>query len=65
MYAREQVGHLWLVNPIETTLEVYRPSDSAWTLLHTFVDSDVVHAEPFSTVSIDIARWWLPEAPQQ
>ena len=65
IYARQQVVHLWLVNPIAKTLEVYRLSDSAWTLLHTFVDNDVVQAEPFSTVSIDISRWWLPEAPQQ
>jgi len=43
-----------LVNPIAKTLEVYRLSDSAWTLLHTFVDGDVVRAEPF-----------IPEAPQE
>jgi Uma2 family endonuclease len=33
IYAREGVHHLWLVNPIQRTLETYRLSASKWTLL--------------------------------
>lgn len=62
IYAREAVAHLWLVNPIAKTLEVYRLSDSNWVLLHTYVNDDVVRAEPFAQVAIEIGRWWLPEA---
>ncbi|MGH9320418.1 MAG: Uma2 family endonuclease [Vicinamibacteria bacterium] len=62
IYAREGVHHLWLVNPIARTLEVYRLSDSKWVLLQTSVNDEVVQAEPFGNVSIDMARWWLPEA---
>jgi Uma2 family endonuclease len=63
IYAREAVAHLWLVNPIAKTLEVYRLSDSSWVLVHTYVNDDVVRAEPFAEVAIEIGRWWLPEAP--
>jgi len=60
-YAREKVSHLWLVNPIARTLEVFRLSESAWTLASTFVGNEVVRAEPFDTIGLDMSRWWLPE----
>ena len=63
IYAHEGVTHVWLVNPLARTLEVYRLSESKWTLLQTSVNDDVVQAEPFESVSIDMSRWWLPEAP--
>jgi Uma2 family endonuclease len=65
IYAREGVGHLWLVNPLAKTLEVYRLSDGRWTLLQTFVNDEVVRAEPFGNVSIEMSRWWLPEPPPE
>ena len=58
------MSHLGLVNPLARTLEVYRLVDSRWTLLQTSVNDDVVQAEPFESVSIDMFRWWLPEAPR-
>lgn len=65
IYARERVPHLWLVNPLAKTLEVYRLSEDRWTLLQTSVNDDVVHAEPFGEVPLDMSRWWLPEAPPE
>jgi len=63
IYAREAVAHVWLVNPIAKTLEVYRLSDSSWVLVHTYVNDEVVRAEPFVEIAIEIGRWWLPQAP--
>jgi Uma2 family endonuclease len=63
IYAREGVGHLWIVNPLARTLEVYRLFDGRWTLLQTSVNDEVVQAEPFGNVSLEMSRWWLPEAP--
>ena len=63
IYARVGVSHPWLVNPLAKTLEVYRLSDGRWTLLQTSVNDVVVQAEPFGNVSIEMSRWWLPEAP--
>jgi Uma2 family endonuclease len=65
IYAREGVGHLWLVNPLARTLEVYRLSDEEWLLVQTSVDDEIVQAEPFESVSIEMSRWWLPEAPPE
>jgi Uma2 family endonuclease len=65
IYAREGVSHLWLVNPLAKTLEVYRLSEGKWTLLQTSVDDELVQAEPFGNVSIEMSRWWLPEAPPE
>jgi Uma2 family endonuclease len=62
IYAREGVAHVWLVNPIAKTLEVYRLSDSNWLLIHTHAGNEVVRAEPFEVVPLEIGRWWLPEA---
>jgi Uma2 family endonuclease len=35
VYARENVSHLWLVNPVARTLEVYRLAEGRWLLLAT------------------------------
>src|SRR5512147_2130696 len=31
IYAREGVGHMWIVDPLLRTIEVYRLRDGAWT----------------------------------
>jgi Uma2 family endonuclease len=62
VYARERVSHLWLVNPVQRTLETYRLVASKWTLLATFVGDAAVRAEPFETVALDMSRWWVPDA---
>jgi len=35
IYAREGVGHVWLVNPAAKILEVYRRERSSWLLVST------------------------------
>ena len=62
IYAREQVRHLWLVDPLAHTLESYRLEGSRWLLLATFSGDDVVRAEPFDAVELSLAPWWLPES---
>lgn len=61
IYAREAVGYLWLLNPVQRTLETYRLADARWTLLATHVGDTSIRAEPFETVGLDMSRWWLPE----
>jgi Uma2 family endonuclease len=60
IYAREGVGHLWLVDPIARTLEVYRLAGAHWVVVENFGDDDVARAEPFDTIAIALDRWWLP-----
>jgi len=58
IYGQEGVAHVWLVNPLLRTLEVYRLDSSHWVLLHTFAGNNKVRAEPFDAVEIDLTLLW-------
>jgi Uma2 family endonuclease len=57
-YGRCGVGHVWLVDPIVHTLEVFRLESSRWTLLGVHAAGDKVRAEPFDAVEIDLSILW-------
>ena len=59
LYAREGVRHLWIVDPIARTLEVYRSEDGRWVVASTHGGAAPVVAEPFDAVTLDLARWWI------
>lgn len=58
IYAREEVDHVWLVNPVERTLEVYRRDKRRWTLLDCFAGEERVRAEPFEALELELAQLW-------
>ena len=58
IYAREHVGHAWLVDPIARTLEVLRREDGRWLIRATHAGSDVVRATPFGEVDLDLRGLW-------
>ena len=62
VYAREQVGHLWLVDPSLRTLEVYRLEAQRWVVASTHGGSGTIRAEPFAAVELNLGRWWLESA---
>ena len=65
VYAAAGVKHVWLVNPIAKTLEVYRRVEGAWHLVHAYSDEGIIRAEPFDAIEIELARWWSkPAAPK-
>ena len=59
IYGREAVGHLWLVDPLAKTLEVYRCESGRWVVAGTHGGSECVRAEPFAAVELELSRWWL------
>ena len=59
IYAREGVAHLWIVDPILKTVEVYRLEDGRWIVASTHGGDDRIRAEPFEAIELEIARWWL------
>ncbi len=62
IYAREGVPHLWLVDPLLRTLEIFRRSDDGrWIVVAGHGGDDVVRAEPFAAIELALDRWWLPE----
>jgi Uma2 family endonuclease len=63
IYARESVGHVWLINPIARTLEVYRLDAGQWLRVGTYGDDQVVHAVPFDVLALDLLVLWGEERP--
>lgn len=62
-YARERVSHAWLVDPIAQTLEVLRLESGRWTILSTWARADVVRAEPFEAIELDLTLLWEERPP--
>ncbi len=58
IYARESVGHVWLVDPQERTVEVFRHVGVSYMLVGTFGGEDALRAEPFDAVEIPPAFLW-------
>jgi len=58
IYARAAVGHIWLLDPIERLLEVFRLSAGAWSLVGGYGGNDRVFAEPFDAIELDLAMIW-------
>jgi len=61
IYGREGVPHLWLVDPLARTLEVYRRQGDAWVVATTHGGASAVHVEPFEAIAIDLGRWWTED----
>lgn len=57
-YAKYGVGHLWLINPREKTLEVFRLENRAWVFIQTFVETDKVKVQPFEAMEFDLGYLW-------
>jgi Uma2 family endonuclease len=61
LYARAGVANIWLVNPLQHTLEVLRLSPEKpgqWISLGVFRDDAKVRAEPFEAFELDLAILW-------
>lgn len=58
-YASNGVMHLWLVDPLQRTLEVYRLEGSRWLLMGGHGGEDKVRAEPFEAIELDLALLWI------
>ena len=58
IYAREHVGHAWLVDPIAQTLEAYRLEGGRWLQLGAWRGAAKVRAEPFESFELELAVLW-------
>ena len=59
IYAREQVKHLWLIDPGTRTLEAFELHKGQWILLGTLVDTGSVSLPPFDATSFPLEALWL------
>jgi Uma2 family endonuclease len=58
IYPREGVRNVWLVNPVARTLEVMRLEGGRWVLLGVHLDDEMVRAEPFEAIAVDLLALW-------
>jgi Uma2 family endonuclease len=59
IYAREGVGHLWIVNPLTRTLVIHRRIPEGWLVVATHGGDERVRAEPFDAIELDLAALWI------
>jgi Uma2 family endonuclease len=62
IYARAEVRHLWIIDPLARTLEVFRLENRRWSQISAHADDEKVRAEPFDAIELELATWWLPAA---
>ena len=58
VYAREGVGHLWLVDPTDRTLEAFELHEGQWLLIASAKDDDPVSIRPFDAITFSLADLW-------
>jgi Uma2 family endonuclease len=58
LYRGYGVGHLWFVDPLARTLEVFASREEGWTLVATFRDDDEVRAAPFDAIAFPLSALW-------
>ena len=61
LYAEHGVRHVWLVDPIAKSLEVYTLGEAGrWREVRTHRGDTPVRAEPFDAIELDLSALWSP-----
>ena len=62
LYAGHGVKHLWIIDPLQRILEVYRLHDERWMVIGVHRNDDKVRAEPFDAIELDLSHLWSTAA---
>lgn len=62
IYARERVPHVWLVDPIAHTLEVFRLDGTTYRFIACHEGEVNVAIEPFDAIELPLAALWRNRA---
>jgi Uma2 family endonuclease len=58
IYAEQSVSHVWLVDPVVRSLEVYALQGEHYLTVGTFGEDEVVRAAPFAELALELAALW-------
>ena len=58
IYSEYGVQHLWYVDPILRTLEIFALRSAAYSVVATFTDEAAVSAAPFETHTFSLGALW-------
>jgi len=59
IYAEAGIPHLWMIDPVAKTLEVYELRDERWTLMSTHAGDDDITALPFEALVMPLVDLWI------
>lgn len=59
VYREHGVQYVWLINPVDRTIEVLRLEKERWVIAGNYGGDDVVRAEPFEAVEIELSALWI------
>jgi Uma2 family endonuclease len=59
IYARQGVGHAWLVHPLRRTLEVLALERGTWVELAAHDGPAGVRVPPFDAIELELAALWI------
>ena len=57
-FAREGVTHLWLIDPIDRTLDAFERRDGEWVLIACAKDDEPVSVRPFDAITFSLGDLW-------
>ena len=57
-YAREGIGHLWLIDPTDRTLEALELHEGQWPLIASAKDDEPVSVRPFDAITFSLGDLW-------
>ena len=58
IYAREAVTHLWLIDPLDRTLEAFELHQGRWLLIASAQDEEPISIRPFDAITFSLADLW-------
>lgn len=59
IYARDNVSHYWIVDPVARFIEVFALKKGQWVLLSTVRNEVRVSLEPFEQMPFDLSELWI------
>jgi Uma2 family endonuclease len=58
VYQRERVAHVWLIDPVARTLEIFRLDGDSYRWIVTHADDETCRAEPFDAIELELGALW-------
>ncbi len=58
VYAQYGVAYLWLLDPLERTLEAFALREGCWTVIGLYQDNATVNIAPFEALALNLGDLW-------
>ena len=58
LYGRYNVKHMWFIDPLARTAEVFGLESGRWVVVTVYAGDDTMRAEPFQEIEINLDGIW-------